>query len=136
MQIIKATMIKQKVFWMLVGAFIYAIVASLIKMNNSQVREQFKTINTIINMELIQKELAVYNKACGKYPPTLSELQYPKTCNTFQSSNLTEKRFKDYMGEDFHYSSTDFDYKIKSSALSWIEGSSTEKAFNRKLDPE
>lgn len=126
----------KKIFWMVIGAIIYAVAASLIEMSNTQIHEQFNTMNTMIRMEKVQNELSEYNKFCGAYPISFSELNNPKNCSSYRASTLSVNQYNDYMGIPFNYAVSGTSYTIKSSALSWIEGSSSEKAYLRKLDPD
>lgn len=126
---------KAKVLWMVFGAIIYFVVSSFIQMLNSKAVERPKTINTIINMEELQAEIESYKRVCGFYPNNLNELKKPNNCS-YKGSVLPERKYSDYMGEIFTYSVSGAGYIIKSSPLSWIEGSSTDKAFHRTLDPK
>lgn len=127
---------KNKLIWMLVGAFLYALSLNLYQLSNYQIKEKFKTMNTILNMEALQNELDLYKNACGVFPQNLDELKTPVLCKNFKSSNLSENRYSDYMNVRFSYVASNSSYEIKSSPLSWIEGSSSKRAFKRSLDPE
>ncbi len=102
--------------------------------------EKPNTVRSFIYIETIQKALRSYFEACHKYPSSeegLSSLLVDsKECRGYRKpDNLAKEKFKDRLGREFIYESDGNKYILKSQSTSWIEGSDTEAASVKNIDP-
>lgn len=92
-------------------------------------KEEFKLVNTILELEKIQTALEKYKFHCRKYPNTneglsLMLISSNKCKEYFRDTNL---KLTDEWGNNFQYFSDGDSFRIISSGSSWIEVKNNQK---------